>query len=126
MRVLVCGGRDFTNYEALAMALYMVHELRGPITTIIHGGAKGADSFAGQWARENGIPVRMFAADWRTHGVSAGPIRNAQMLKEGKPDRVIAFPGGEGTADMVAKAKRARVPVWEVRMKARKIEGVAA
>jgi predicted Rossmann-fold nucleotide-binding protein len=33
------------------------------------------------------------------------------MLSEGKPDLVIAFPGGRGTADMIRQAKEAGVPV---------------
>lgn len=125
MRVLVCGGRNFTDYEALAIALGMAHLIRGPFTEVIHGGAKGADALAGQWARAKNVPVRVYHADWRRYGDKAGTIRNAMMLKDGKPTRVIAFPGGAGTADMIAKAKAARIPVWEVKMKTRKIEAVA-
>ena len=36
---------------------------------------------------------------------------NQQMLDIGKPDLVLAFPGGSGTADMVAKARAAGVGV---------------
>lgn len=125
MRVLVCGGRDFTDYEALAIALGMANLIRGPFSAVIHGNAKGADALAGQWARAKGIKEMKFTAQWALHGAAAGPIRNARMLKEGKPQRVIAFPGGIGTADMIAKAKAARIPVWEVKMKSRKIEAVA-
>lgn len=46
-----------------------------------------------------------------TNGKAAGPIRNQRMLDEGKPDLVVAFPGGRGTADMVRRAKAAGVPV---------------
>lgn len=45
---------------------------------------------------------------------SAGPKRNQRMLDKGKPDLVLAFPGGDGTADMVRKAKSAGVPIIEV------------
>ena len=44
----------------------------------------------------------------------AGPERNARMLAEGRPDLVVAFPGGTGTADMVRRAKAAGVRVVEV------------
>jgi predicted Rossmann-fold nucleotide-binding protein len=30
-----------------------------------------------------------------------------------KPDGVVAFPGGDGTADMVRRARAAGVKVWE-------------
>jgi predicted Rossmann-fold nucleotide-binding protein len=38
------------------------------------------------------------------------------MLAEGRPDAVIAFPGGKGTADMVRKARAAGLPVVEARI----------
>jgi len=36
------------------------------------------------------------------------------MLDEGKPDLVVAFPGGGGTKDLVSRTVRARVPLHEV------------
>lgn len=94
----------------------MVHVLdRIRPAKIIHGGANGADSLAHQYAHISGIPVTVYPADWKKHGRGAGPIRNAQMLTEGKPDLVVAFPGGTGTKDMVTRAKRAGVEVLEVR-----------
>jgi len=52
-----------------------------------------------------------FPADWSRHGKSAGPIRNRQMLIEGRPDIVVAFPGGKGTANMIKQAVEAGVKV---------------
>jgi hypothetical protein len=69
---------------------------------------------AGEWADVFGVPFRIFPANWKKHGRAAGPMRNQQMLDEGKPDLVIAFPGGSGTADMVRRAKAAGVPVETV------------
>lgn len=113
MRVLVCGGRDFTDKAALYRALDAVHRKHG-ITDLIEGEAPGADSLAREWALEAQVCLLPFPADWKTHGRAAGPIRNARMLAEGKPDAVVAFPGGRGTADMVRQAKEAGIPVWEV------------
>lgn len=55
--------------------------------------------------------MRTFRANSRKHGRAAGPIRNQQMLDEGKPHLVVAFPGGTGTADMVRRAQAAGVLV---------------
>ncbi len=85
-----------------------------PGDTLIHGAARGADSMAGQYGAEMGLKVQAFPADWATHGRAAGPIRNRQMLVEGKPDLVIAFAGGRGTANMMVQAREAGVPVIEV------------
>lgn len=82
-----------------------------PITAIIHGGASGADTMAHRWAGMIAKPVDVYPASWCKHGRAAGPIRNQQMIDDGKPDLVIAFPGGKGTADMVRKAEAAGIPV---------------
>lgn len=111
MRVLVCGGRDFKNDDFMKKVL---DEYRYTATCIIHGAARGADKLAHNWAGWNKIQVEAYYANWNKHGKAAGPIRNQQMLDEGKPDLVIAFPGGNGTRDMVTRAKKAGIRVIEV------------
>lgn len=116
-RVLVCGGRDFghTPEEQLlfqeAMALYAGAKPE----VIIHGCAQGADTLADHWAEKRTIPVLRFRAEWDIWGKAAGPMRNSKMLVNGKPTLAIAFPGGNGTADMVEKARKAGVRVVEVK-----------
>lgn len=113
MRVLICGGREYNDTEKMYEFLDRIHkDLQ--ITTVIEGDARGADRIAGFWARKNKIDNVKFPADWDAHGRAAGIIRNKQMLEEGAPDLVIAFPGGRGTANMVFIAKEAGVEVVEV------------
>ena len=113
-RVLVCGGRDYSD-EARVFSELDAEHANAPITLLIHGGATGADTLAGKWAAARKIAVRPFPANWFKHGQSAGPIRNRDMLTQGKPHMVIAFPGGRGTADMINAARAASVPVVKVR-----------
>lgn len=113
MRVLVCGGRRYLDRERVFLELDDLH-LQQPITLVIHGGAKGADRSAEAWAMSRGVPWRRFLADFATLGKAAGPLRNARMIAEGKPDLVLAFPGNRGTADMVRKAFSAGIPVVRV------------
>lgn len=113
MKVLVCGGRDFVSYEYLKTVLSAIQVTHEPFTEIIHGAARGADELAGIYAQRHQIPCKAFPADWRTHGKAAGPIRNKQMLDEGRPDMVVAFKGGRGTANMVQQAKAAKVAVFD-------------
>lgn len=113
MRVLVCGGRDFSDHDLLKRTLDALHKAY-PIDVVIEGHARGADRMAGYWARKNKITNLKFPADWDTHGKAAGFIRNQEMLAE-RPDLVIAFAGGRGTADMVRRARAAGVKVVEVR-----------
>jgi hypothetical protein len=110
MRILVCGGRKFADSAVLNRTLDQAHSA-GPITTLIHGMAKGADTLAGEWAERNDVPVEGYRADWEKHGKRAGPIRNAEMLKQGHPRLVIAFRGGQGTKGMIEQARAVGVPV---------------
>lgn len=112
-RVLVCGGRHYSNRNRVAQVLFAAVERLG-MTTIIQGAADGADRLAAEWGWDNRVGVASFPAKWNEDGKAAGPIRNARMLREGKPDFVIAFPGGKGTADMVQQAEAAGVPVYRI------------
>lgn len=111
LTVIVCGGRDFHDYDAIKSGMEAFERKHGRIDIVIHGGAKGADWLGAGWALANDRRVHSYPADWSKHGPAAGPIRNARMLREGKPDFVIAFPGGRGTANMVRQAKEAGVTV---------------
>lgn len=111
LRVLVCGGRHYNNRDHIHNVLCDLDALVGPIACIIHGCASGADSEAYIWSQMACAYHAPFRADWRTHGKAAGPIRNQRMIDEGKPDLVVAFPGGRGTADMVRRARSAGVEV---------------
>lgn len=105
IKAIVCGGRDFNNYEAVADALSMVAKVYN-ITTIVQGGARGADLLARKWAVDKGIPFEQYDAEWDKYGKTAGLIRNQQMLDESGATIVVAFPGGNGTYDMVTRARR--------------------
>jgi hypothetical protein len=115
MRVLICGGRNFADRDQMSRTLMRFKPDNVAIDASEHvfilGGAPGADTLAEEWADVFGIRKRVFLADWETHGRAAGPIRNQRMLDDGKPDLVIAFPGGVGTNDMIRRAQKAGVSV---------------
>lgn len=114
-KFLVCGGRDYDNVDEMYAILDDYHA-RYTIGTIISGHAKGADQMAEMWADERGVKVELYPADWDTHGKTAGPIRNQEMLDFGKPDMVIAFPtkNSRGTWDMVRRTNKAGVKLYVV------------
>jgi hypothetical protein len=113
MRLLVCGGRNFNLVRQAEAFLDGMHAAR-KITCVIHGGATGADNIAFNWAFRRLISVECYKADWEKWGNRAGPMRNGRMLWEGKPDMVLAFPGGRGTENMKMQARLRRVRVEEV------------
>lgn len=110
-RVLCCGGRYFSDATFLAARLDDLHQMLGDFV-IIHGGARGADRLAGEWGKRHGFPVIEVAANWDIYAKSAGAIRNGWMLDFCFPTYVVAFPGGNGTADMIRKCKARGLPVW--------------
>jgi hypothetical protein len=122
MKVLICGGRDMDRIDAwnwLERNLYAeIADATGvyspTIDRVIHGGARGADDGADDWARSEHVPVVACPADWKKHGKAAGPIRNRMMLEVHRPDVVVALPGGRGTANMIMLAEGAGVPVVRV------------
>ena len=123
LKILVCGGRDYYKYSVVKDNLEnIINEIwlenEEEEITIIQGGATGADFLAKVFVLDEYseyLKLEEYKAEWGRYGKAAGGIRNQQMLDEGKPDLVIAFPGGVGTADMVRRAKKAGVKVIEVR-----------
>ncbi len=111
LTVIICGGRDFHDRTAVYNVLDKLHATN-PFEFVITGGARGADSLADSWAVSCGIPRRAVLADWSI-GRHAGAVRNRAMLALA-PDLVIAFPGGRGTADMVAQAIHAGIKTFQV------------
>ena len=118
MKILVCGDRNWTNKKAIRRELKRfgdnyIPQIGGFV--VIHGAAKGADTIAGEVAKELGYKVQVFLAQWARYGKGAGPVRNLKMLKKGKPDQVLAFHENitmsRGTKHMIELAKSESVPV---------------
>lgn len=112
MKILVAGSRGWRAKEPIR-ALLRGH---GPHTTLIHGGADGADRIAGWVAAELGMHVIAVPADWDRYGRAAGPIRNQQMI-DLNPDFVYAFRTygrSRGTDDLVRRAEQAGIPCFVV------------
>lgn len=125
-RLLVCGARTWTRCGVIYERLATWNEPYAA-QVLIHGNADGADRIAALCAMALGINVDLppsaalgrpfggYSANWKKYGLAAGPNRNAQMLREGKPDAVWAFHDdiaySKGTRNMVEQAVKAGVPV---------------
>lgn len=120
MRLLVTGGRDWTDENRVHYYLMST----GP-ALVVHGGARGLDAIVDrlvrrwsefgdpdgrEWPAPEVHPVR--PSDWRTIGKGAGSLRNQLMVDRGA-DRCAAFPTKEsrGTYDCAARATIAGIPV---------------
>lgn len=109
MKIIVTGGRGYADKDYLYKVLDSFHNRYG-LSHVIHGASGLADTNAGQWAREHGVQPVACPANWDHFRRSAGPIRNKAMAELG-PDLVIAFPGNNGTRNMVQTATEHEIEV---------------
>ena len=105
VKVIVCGGRDFTDYD-LFCARLDYHLQNCPLVEIVSGGARGADSLAIDYAVMSDHRCTTFPADWERFGKSAGYRRNEQMAKYAT--HCLAFWDGKsrGTGHMIDLARK--------------------
>ena len=108
-RILICGDRNYKDWMQVREYLDTVSRT----AIIIHGGARGADSIAGNLAIYLNMKVIKYPADWDKYGRAAGVLRNQQMLDEGHPDLVVYFhkdlENSKGTKDMVTRAVQNKI-----------------
>ena len=117
-RVLVCGGRDYADFDRLQEILGRVEPQLVITGTYLNPELyphliRGADQLAVYWCRQNGVQSVICEANWKKFNRPAGPIRNKAMMLL-QPTFVIAFPGGTGTADMCGRAFEAGVRIMKV------------
>ncbi len=109
--VIVCGGRDYDDKEAVFAALDKLHK-KSRIGLLIHGSARGADTLAEKWAKSREVMYLGVPAQWSLGTGRAGPLRNREMGDITKIDGLVAFPGGSGTEHMCNYAKTLNIPIW--------------
>lgn len=105
MKVIIAGGREFSDYELLKSSC---DNILSSVTDIeiVSGKSLGADKLGEYYAKEKGYKVKEFPADWIKYKKGAGPIRNKQMAEYA--DGLIAFWDGrsKGTKNMIDLAKK--------------------
>ncbi len=112
-RVVIAGCRDYTDYDNAKKYIdYYIKNIRKENDIIIVSGcANGADAIGERYAKENGLRVEKYPAEWGKYGKSAGPKRNEQMARV--CDFVICFWDGKskGTKSMIESAKKYGKPI---------------
>lgn len=108
MRVIVTGSRGWQDWPTIAHRLGQLPAH----STIVHGGAKGADQMAARCASRLGLEVEPHLADWEMYGNSAGYRRNKDMALRGA-DLCLAFWDGDspGTRQMIGVCREQGIPV---------------
>lgn len=84
IKVIVAGGRDFTNYKFVQDKLDTLLRNRKDDSniTLYSGTASGTDKLGERYATNRKYSLKTFPANWKDFGRSAGPIRNTEMVKE--------------------------------------------
>lgn len=132
--VIVCGGRNGVrerDVDYVLSALDRFDRFIERIGHVIHGDCKSRepgwvsyDQAAGAWARYRELPVTYYPAKWQTGGKGRGegPQRNKDMsslcvrLAPHPLERAcLAFPGGDGTVDMIRIATMSDIQVYRAK-----------
>lgn len=126
-RILVTGGRSFSNLEIVHATLKDLPEE----AVLVHGNARGADALCRDCWHALDRVHEAHPADWegpcdpaickpghrltnytgRSTYCPAAGIRRNQVMVELGADLLIAFPGGRGTRDMVHRCQQAGIGV---------------
>lgn len=118
MKVIIAGSRHmpFTMYPLIGRAAARLQAItQQPITEVVCGEARGADTFGKKWAIcDAGIPVKSFPADWDTYGKGAGPIRNREMADYADGLIVFIWDGSRGSANMLEQMQNQNKPCYVV------------
>lgn len=106
-RIAVVGSRNFSNADIVTA---FVRSLTST-SVVISGGARGADTWAEDAAKQNSLQTEICHVDWVRLGRRAGPIRNAEIVAA--TDQVVAFWNGKnrGTLNTILSARAAGLPI---------------
>lgn len=106
MKVIIAGSRSFNDYKKLCEECNLALEgYRPEEIEVVSGTARGADSLGEKYAKERGLKIKRFPADWDNYGRSAGYRRNSAMAEYA--DTLIVFWDGEskGSKHMIDLAR---------------------
>lgn len=113
MNITIGGCRDFDDYDIFKKFVgECVKSINTPEKVIILSGhCSGADEMAERFAKECGLALEIFPAEWKKYGKAAGPKRNKEMVE--KSDIIIAFWDGKskGTKNLIDLAKKKDIQI---------------
>ncbi len=99
MKIAVIGSRNlFPSEEQIREHVSCADE-------IVSGGAKGADTCAGYYAKKNGLKLTVFLPKFEIYGRAAPIMRNKEIVDYA--DKIVAFWDGKskGTLSVIKYAE---------------------
>ena len=113
MKVIIAGTRTANDYRDVHDGMRILTRGETP-EVILTGGAKGADELGKKYAETNNLHHIEVTAEWRTYGKKAGPIRNAQLVKQATHLLAIWDGKSKGTKSIIDQAKKAGLKVLTI------------
>ena len=99
--VAVVGSRGLAACAALLARLAELAPAE-----LVSGGAAGADTLGAEWARANGVPLRVLRPDYRAHGPAAPHVRTAEIVAAADVVLVVWDGKSRGTLSAARAAAR--------------------
>lgn len=116
MRLIIAGGRDFTDKGRIEEAVRNLIQSNVLVRDfeLVCGMAKGADITAYHLCKAKRNKIHEYPADWELYGKSAGHRRNREM--EDNADMLLAFWDGnsKGTKGMIDYMRSLNKPVYVI------------
>lgn len=113
MKVVIAGSRGILVPESILQQV--VNHLKLNIDEVVSGGCPNSPDESGEiWAKNNNIALRIFYADWDTHGSAAGPMRNREMAEVADAGLVFWDGLSKGTKNMKDNLHRRKKPVYVI------------
>ena len=112
MRVAIVGYRniEYDNLQKKAYAL-LCQNIPSGATEIVSGGAVGIDALAEIYAKQNGLPMKVFKPDYAKYGKRAPLVRNDEIIHYAQYVLAIWDGASRGTAYTVAACIKDGIPV---------------
>lgn len=108
MRTIIAGSRGVVDEGVLNLE---VPQLGWQVTTVISGGARGADKLGEAYARENNLPLEVHPAEWDKCGARAGHVRNEAMAQVADAAIVLWDGKSAGSRHMIETMEQMGKPV---------------
>ncbi len=120
IKIAIIGSRNFNDYELFKEIVNkIISEITDSEITIVSGGAKGTDTLAERYAKENNYNLLIFKPNWKLYGKGAGIIRNKEIVKNS--DIIIAFKSvnskGTNNTIQIALKNGKKVYIYEIESK---------
>jgi len=129
-KVIIAGSRDITDFDLVSNIIESaIKELNIKVTEVVCGECRGVDLLGKKWGEQNGVNIISFPAKWddisapnaiiktnrygKKYNANAGFSRNQDMADYADALIAINIGGTPGTKDMVKRAKKNKLKVYE-------------